>query len=55
MKQHYSTGTKVDDFNIVQYAKGIKKGGGDRIWNTEQLLKRLDKAGVRYTVKNSKN
>ena len=55
MKRYYSTGTKVDDFNIVQYAKGIKKGGGDRIWNTEQLLKRLDKAGVRYTVKNSKN
>ena len=54
MKQHYSTGTKVDDFNIIQYAKGIKKGGGDRIWNTEQLLKRLDKAGVRYTVKNNK-
>ena len=55
MKRYYSTGTKVDDFNIIQYAKGIKKGGGDRIWNTEQLLKRLDKAGVRYTVKNSKN
>lgn len=55
MKRYYNTGTKVDDFNIVQYAKGIKKGGGDRIWNTEQLLKRLDKAGVRYIVKNSKN
>ena len=55
MKQYYSTGTKVDDFNIVQYAKGIKKGSGDRIWNTEQLLKRLDKAGVRYTVKNNKS
>ena len=55
MKQYYSTGAKVDDFNIIQYAKGIKKGRGDRIWNTEQLLKRLDKAGVRYTVKNSKN
>lgn len=55
MKQYYSTGTKVDDTNIIQYAKGINKGRGDRIWNTEQLLKRLDKAGVRYTVKNSKN
>lgn len=55
MKQYYNAGTKVDDFNIVQYAKGIKSGGRGRIWNTEQLLKRLDKAGVRYTIKNSKN
>lgn len=55
MKQHYNTGTKVDNTNIVQYAKSIKRGSGDRIWNTEQLLNRLDKAGVRYTVKNSKS
>ncbi len=55
MKQYYNTGAKVDDTNIIQYAKGIKKGSGDRIWNTEQLLKRLDKAGVRYTVKNGKS
>ena len=54
MKLYYNTGAKVDDTNIIQYAKGIKKGSGDRIWNTEQLLKRLDRAGVRYTVKNNK-
>lgn len=46
MKQYYNTGTKVDNTNIVQYAKGIKKDSGDRIWNTEQLLKSLIKLAL---------
>lgn len=53
--QSFVSRTNVDNTNIEDYAKKFYGAGGkDRIWTTEQLLKKLKSDGIKYTVRRTR-
>jgi len=56
LSQSFVSRTDVDNTNIEDYAKSFyKTGGKDRIWTTEQLLKKLKSNGIKYTVRKTRS
>lgn len=56
IRQSFVSKTDVDNTNIEDYAKKFYgTGGRDRIWTTEQLLKKLKSNGIKYTVRKTRS
>lgn len=56
LSQSFVSKTNVDNTNIEDYAKKFYgTGGKDRIWTTEQLLKKLNGNGIKYTVRKTRS
>lgn len=56
LSKSFVSRTDVDNTNIEDYAKKFYgTGGKDRIWKTEQLLKKLKSDGIKYTVRKTRS
>lgn len=56
LSKSFVSKTGVDNTNIEDYAKSFYgTGGKDRIWTTEQLLKKLKNNGIKYTVRKTRS